>query len=104
MSNLRLPWWAYALMGAGLLTFIVLVALSVKRNHGMKRSLFSTPYTLWMLLFTILPCVLIGYYALVNSEGTLTLDNFRSFWDSNWNMKSCWGRRSPPPFPGAPSM
>ena len=87
MNDLSLPWWAYALMGVGLAVFIVMVALSVRRNRGIKRSLFASPYTLWMILFTLLPCVLIAYYALVDSSGAFTLDNFHSFWDSNWNMK-----------------
>ena len=29
----------------------------------MKRSLFAAPYTLWMILFTVLPVILIAYYA-----------------------------------------
>ncbi len=91
MNNLSLPWWAYALMGAGLAVFIVLVGISIRRNRGIRRSLFSSPYILWMLIFTVIPCVLIGYYALVDANGNLTLDNFRSFWDSNWNMKKLLG-------------
>ena len=91
MNNLSLPWWAFALMGAGLAVFITLVTVSIRRNRGVKRSLFSTPYILWMLIFTIVPCILIAYYALVDGEGHLTLDNFRSFWDSNWNMKKLLG-------------
>lgn len=87
MNKLSLPWWAIALMGVGLAVFIVMLAISIRRNRGIKRSLFASPYTLWMLIFTIIPCILIGYYALVDGDGHLTLDNFRSFWDSNWNMK-----------------
>lgn len=87
MFDMTLPWWAWVLMGIGLALFIGLVAISVKRNHGVKRSLFATPYTLWIILFTVLPVLLIGYYAFVDAGGNFTLDNFRSFWDSNWNMK-----------------
>ena len=87
MNKISLPWWAFALMGAGLAVFVALVVISVRRNRGIKRSLFSTPYILWMAVFTIVPCILIAYYALVDQNGQLTLDNFRSFWDSNWNMK-----------------
>ena len=61
MYNVSLPWWAYALMGAGLMLFLGLLTVSVKRNHGVKRSLFASPYILWMILFTLLPCVLIAY-------------------------------------------
>ena len=87
MYNVSLPWWAYALMGAGLMLFLGLLTLSVKRNHGVKRSLFASPYILWMILFTLLPCVLIAYYALTDGSGQLTLDNFRAFWDSNHIMR-----------------
>ncbi|MCI6376223.1 MAG: ABC transporter permease [Clostridiales bacterium] len=61
-----------------------MVALSIRRNHGVKRSLFASPYTLWMILFTILPCILVAYYALTDANGAFTLDNFRHFWDSNY--------------------
>ena len=39
LSNLSLPWWAYALMGTGLCVFIALIAITVHRNRGMHRSL-----------------------------------------------------------------
>ena len=87
MYNVSLPWWSYALMGAGLVLFLGLLTISVKRNHGVKRSLFASPYILWMILFTLLPCVLIAYYALTDGSGQLTLDNFRAFWDSNHIMR-----------------
>ncbi|MEA5014883.1 MAG: ABC transporter permease [Candidatus Limiplasma sp.] len=49
----------------------------------MKRSFFASPYTIWMVVFTLIPCVLIGYYALTDVNGNFTLDNFANFWDSN---------------------
>ena len=87
MMNMQLPSWAYWAMGAGLACFIALVALSVRRHHGVKRSLFAAPYTLWMLVFTLLPCILIANYAFTDTNGAFTLDNFRSFWDSNNSMR-----------------
>ena len=84
LSNLSLPWWAYALMGTGLCVFIALIAITVHRNRGMHRSLFASPYALWMMIFTIVPVILIAYYAFTDSSGAFTLDNFRSFWDSNY--------------------
>lgn len=87
MFDMTLPWWAWVLMGIGLALFIGLIIISVKRNHGIKRSMFATPYTLWIILFTVLPVLLIAYYAFVDANGSFTLDNFKSFWDSNWNMK-----------------
>ena len=59
-------------------------AITVHRNRGMHRSLFASPYALWMMIFTIVPVILIAYYAFTDSSGAFTLDNFRSFWDSNY--------------------
>lgn len=87
MNNLHLPAWASWAMLIGLALFIGLIVLSVRRNHGIKRSLFAAPYSLWMIIFTLLPCVLIAYYALTDANGHFTLDNFRSFWDSNHLMR-----------------
>ena len=87
MNNLHLPAWANWAMLIGLVLFIGLIVLSVRRNHGIKRSLFAAPYSLWMIIFTLLPCVLIAYYALTDANGHFTLDNFRSFWDSNHLMR-----------------
>ncbi len=84
MYDMRLPWWAYALMGAGLVCFVGLIVASVRRNHGVKRSLFASPYTLWMIVFTVLPCILVAYYAFTDANGVFTLENFMSFWDSNY--------------------
>ncbi|MDR2504667.1 MAG: ABC transporter permease [Oscillospiraceae bacterium] len=44
----------------------------------MKRSWFAFPYGLWMLLFTIVPIVIIVYYAFT-IDGSFSLDNFRLF-------------------------
>ena len=79
LSNLSLPWWAYALMGTGLCVFIALIAITIHRNRGMHRSLFASPYALWMMIFTIVPVILIAYYAFTDSSGAFTLDNFRKF-------------------------
>jgi len=84
MLNMTLPWWGWALMSIGLVCFIAMIAVSVRRNHGVKRSLFASPYALWMILFTVVPVILIGYYAFTDANGAFTLDNFRNFWDSNY--------------------
>lgn len=89
--DVSLPWWAYALMGVGFALFAAMVAMSVRRNHGVKRSLFASPYALWIILFTVLPVILIAYYAFTDVRGAFTLDNFRSFWDSNYEMKKLVG-------------
>ena len=83
-ADLSLPWWAWAAMGLGLVLFAVLVGVSVRRNRGIHRSLFASPYTLWMIIFTVVPVILIGYYAFTDASGAFTLDNFKNFWDSNY--------------------
>ena len=71
------------MMGVGLAIFVGFIILSIRRNHGVKRSLFASPYTLWMIIFTIVPCILVAYYAFTDANSAFTLDNFRHFWDSN---------------------
>ena len=85
--NTSMPWWSYLLMGAGLAAFIALVARSIWSHRGVHRSLFASPYTLWMAVFTVLPVVLIAYYAFTDTAGNFTLDNFSAFWDSNHLMR-----------------
>ena len=93
--NTQLPAWAWWLMGLGLALFAALVALSVRRNRGIKRTLFAAPYSLWMILFTVLPVILIGYYAFTDQNGTFTLDNFRNFWDSNYTKNQLYASLGP---------
>ena len=92
---MSLPWWAWALMGAGLALFAAMVVLSVRRNHGVKRSLFAAPYSLWMILFTIVPVILIAYYAFTDASGAFTLDNFRHFFDSNYSKNQLYASLGP---------
>ena len=93
--DMSLPWWAWALMGMGLALFAVMVVLSVRRNHGVKRSLFAAPYSLWMILFTIVPVILIAYYAFTDASGAFTLDNFRHFFDSNYSKNQLYASLGP---------
>ncbi len=83
ISGMQLPSWTWWLMALGFAGFAGLVYLSIRRNSGVKRSLFASPYTLWMILFTVLPVILIGYYAFTDKTGAFTLDNFSHFFDSN---------------------
>jgi spermidine/putrescine transport system permease protein len=47
----------------------------MKKN---KSVLLSTPYILWMLVFTLIPLGVVGYYALTDPEtGVFTLGNIR---------------------------
>ena len=82
-QNLQLPAWSVWVMAVAFIAFIVLAVYTVRRNGGIKRSFFASPYVIWMILFTIIPCVLVAYYAFTNGDGKLSLDNFVNFWDSN---------------------
>lgn len=93
--DMSLPWWTWALMLAGLGAFIGMITLSIRRNRGVKRSLFAAPYTLWMILFTIVPVILIAYYAFTDASGAFTLDNFRHFWDSNFAKNQLYASLGP---------
>ncbi len=84
LTDMSLPWWAWAAMGVGLAAFAGMIALTIRRNRGMHRSLFASPYTLWMIIFTVVPVILISYYAFTDANGRFTLDNFRNFWDSHY--------------------
>ncbi|MGI6724936.1 MAG: ABC transporter permease [Christensenellales bacterium] len=64
-----------------------MIVLSIRRNRGIRRTLFAFPYSLWIVVFTLIPLLLIGYYAFTDRSGAFTLDNFRTFWDSNFEMR-----------------
>ena len=61
----------------------------MKKN---KSLLLSGPYIFWMLLFTLIPLCVVGYYALTDPDtGNFTLNNLASlgqylpiFWQSIW--------------------
>ncbi|NLM86784.1 MAG: ABC transporter permease [Clostridiales bacterium] len=63
-----------------------MIVYSVRRNRGVKRTLFAFPYGLWIVVFTLIPLLLIGFYAFTDKSGAFTLENFKTFWDSNYEM------------------
>ena len=87
MNGMAFPPWAVWLMLLGLAAFIAMIVLSVRRNHGIRRTMFAFPYGLWIVVFTLIPLLLIGFYAFTDRAGAFTLDNFRTFWDSNYEMQ-----------------
>jgi len=95
MSGDSVSVWMIIGIAVIVLGFAALVFLSVRRSHGFKRSFFASPYTLWMILFTIVPVLLISYYAFTDSSGALTLDNFRNFWDSNYTVNQLYSKMGP---------
>ncbi|MEG2702438.1 MAG: ABC transporter permease, partial [Clostridia bacterium] len=96
MRSLQLPDWALWVLVAALLGFIALCAMSIRRNHGIKRPFFAAPYTLWMAVFTILPVILIAFYAFSDAKtGAFTLNNFKNFWDSNYTVNQVYQEMGP---------
>jgi spermidine/putrescine transport system permease protein len=87
MTDFQVPVWGYWVMGAGLAAFLTLVGMYVKKNRGFKRPLFASPYVLWLALFTVIPCLLVAYFSFTDPAGNFTLDNFKNFWDSNYNAR-----------------
>ena len=45
----------------------------------MKRHWYATPYALWMLIFTIVPLIFVGYFAFTTKSGEFTVLNFGKF-------------------------
>lgn len=95
MPGDSISFWMLGGIAAIVLGFASLVYLSVRRSHGFKRSFFASPYTLWMILFTVVPVLLISYYALTDSSGAFTLDNFKNFWDSNYTVNQLYSQMGP---------
>ena len=95
MPGANISVWMIAGIVVIVLGFAALVFLSVRRSGGIKRSFFASPYTLWMILFTIVPVILITYYALTDSTGAFTLDNFKNFWDSNYSVNKLYADMGP---------
>ena len=95
-QSLRLPEWAIWVLVAVALGFVALCAYSIRRHHGVKRSFFAMPYTLWMIVFTIVPCVLVAWYAFTDAKtGAFTVDNFMNFWDSNYSVNKMYAELGP---------
>lgn len=88
MNNLAIPVWGYWLMGLCLAGFVWMLAYSLRKHRGVHRSIYAWPYGLWMVVFTVVPLLLIAYYAFTDKMGTFTLENFANFWDSNRGMKN----------------
>ena len=46
-----------------------------------KLSLMSVPYVMWMALFTVLPIIMVVFYAFSSADGGFTLSNFATMGD-----------------------
>jgi len=47
----------------------------------MKRSFFAAPYALWSLMFTVVPLIMVVYYAFTSKDGSASVEGFIRFWD-----------------------
>ena len=95
MQNDTHSFWMIAGIAAIVAVFAGIVVRSIHRSNGIKRSFFASPYTLWMVLFTVLPVLLITYYSFTDSTGMFTLDNFKNFWDSNYSVNQLYAQMGP---------
>ena len=91
MMGFVIPSWGYWLMGAGFAAFVALLVVYIHRHRGLNRQLFASPYVLWLVIFTVIPCLLIGYFSFTDPAGNFTLDNFKEFWDSNYSARKGMG-------------
>ena len=71
-------------MGIGLAAYIVLVIAYIVKNRGLKRPVFGAPYILWIVVFTVVPVLLVAYFAFIDANKSFTLDNFRAFLDKDY--------------------
>ena len=60
----------------------------MKRNKVFSRKLLAIPYSIFMILFVVVPLLLIVGYAFTNSEGHITLANLKSFFKSTHNINT----------------
>lgn len=95
MTSDSISVWMIAGIIVLILGFAALAFMNARRSHGFKRSFFAMPYTLWMILFTVVPVLLISYYALTDANGAFTLDNFKNFWDSNYTVNKLYQSMGP---------
>ena len=87
MTDFHVPSWGYWLMGLCFVGFIALVVWYIHQHRGLTRPFFASPYILWLVIFTVIPCLLVGYFSFTDPNGHFTLDNFKNFWDSNYNAR-----------------
>lgn len=53
-----------------------------------KRSYWSLPYFIFMLMFVVLPLVMIGVYAFTDASGAFTLNNFKRFFTTSEDIRT----------------
>ena len=57
-----------------------------RKKFRLTKKVFSVPYILFLLLFVVTPLVLILVNAFLDSDGSLTLENFKTFFTSKSSL------------------
>lgn len=58
------------------------------RSRTFKRSYWSLPYFIFMILFVALPLVMIAVYAFTDASGAFTLSNFKRFFATGEDIRT----------------
>lgn len=59
----------------------------------MRRRYFAYPYSIWMVIFIVVPMLLVLYYSFTDGSGAFTLENFQKFFQPmylNILWRSLW--------------
>lgn len=85
----------FAMVAILIAVMFVIMLIWIRLKKGMHRSLFASPYLLWMIIFTVLPLLLIVYYSFTDASGNFTLDSFKTFLDSNYTKNKIYESMGP---------
>ncbi len=85
----------FAMVAILIAVMFVKMLIWIRLKKGMHRSLFASPYLLWMIIFTVLPLLLIVYYSFTDASGNFTLDSFKTFLDSNYTKNKIYESMGP---------
>ncbi|MBO4971744.1 MAG: ABC transporter permease [Clostridia bacterium] len=55
------------------------------RRRRFAQTFTATPHIVWMLIFIIVPMILVVYYSFTDKNGQFTLDNFKTFFGSDYS-------------------
>ena len=85
----------FAMVAILIAVMFVIMLVWIRLKKGMHRSLFASPYLIWMIIFTVLPLLLIVYYSFTDASGNFTLDSFKTFLDSNYTKNKIYESMGP---------
>ena len=85
----------FAMVAILIAVMFVIMLIWIRLKKGMHRSLFASPYLIWMIIFTVLPLLLIVYYSFTDASGNFTLDSFKTFIDSNYTKNKIYESMGP---------